>query len=292
MTRDGWNKVKAAVGAVLVGGAVAGAAAAGDVAIMPSMLELAVEPGRDRTEVVQIHYTKDGPHDTQPIRVMLGTENWAMNTAGDLSFTTADAPHSAKPWIVFSPGEAELVPGDVLNVRVSVIVPADTDGGEYRAAVIAQPRMPFRPLSGGERRLELICRLATILYVHVPPVVGDVKFDALQVTHLGGRYHIVPRFHNPGTRHLRVFDSFEVFPLADPPSLDTCFRDEQEAGVVLPGRSRQFVHPLPCDLAPGWYKLLYRADFGGDLPLQEGETTFVVSPDRGDAVASAETPPE
>ena len=52
------------------------------------------------------------------------------------------------------------------------------------------------------------------------------------------------------------------------------------------------MHPLPCDLAPGWYKLLYRADLGGDLPLQEGETTFVIAPERGDAVASAETAPE
>jgi hypothetical protein len=263
-------------------------AAAGDVAIVPSLVELTVLPGEDHTTVVQIHYTKDGPADTQPVRVMLDTENWSMNTAGDLAFTPDDVPFSAKPWIVFSPGEAEIDPGEMMNVRVSVIVPEGTASGEYRAALIAQPRTPFRPLTQGDRRLELICRLATIIYVQVPPVVGDVEFGSLQVTRLDGRYHVVPRFHNRGAAHLRVYDSFEVLPLAEAPSTTTCQREEQEAGVILPGRSRQFVHVLPCDLAPGWYQLIYRADVGKDLPLQEGETTFVISPNDGDALASTE----
>jgi hypothetical protein len=276
---------------VLAGGLAAGNALAGDVAIMPSMLELSVHPGDDVTSVVQIHYGKDGPDDTRPVRVMLGVENWTMNSAGDLSFTAADARWSAKPWIVFSPGEAEIRPGEIMTVRVSVIVPQDTEGGEYRAALIAQPRMPFVPPQQGERRLDLVCRLAAILYVEVPPVLGDVELGALQVTQLDGRWHVVPRFHNPGNRHLRVLDSFEILPLADLPSLLTCDREEQEAGVILPGQWRQFLHPLPCDLPPGWYRLLYRADVGADLPVQEGETTFVIAPDRGDVVAAAEASP-
>lgn len=262
--------------------------AAGDVAIMPSLLELTVQPGEDLTRVVQIHYTKDGPNDTQPIRVMLGAENWSMDTAGELAFTLDEAPFSAKPWIVFSPGEAEIEPGEVMTVRLSVIVPEGAANGEYRAALVAQPRTPFRVLTQGERRLELICRLATIVYVQVPPVVGAVEFGSLQVTRLDGRYHVVSRFLNSGDAHLRVHDSFEVLPLGDAPSPITCRRDEQEAGVILPGRSRQFVHPLACDLAPGWYQLVYRADVGENLPLQEGETTFVVSPNDGDALASTE----
>jgi hypothetical protein len=273
----------------MLAGIHAGEVMAGDVAVIPSMVDVSVEPGDDYTTVVQVHYTSDGPNDTQPIRVMLATENWAMNTAGDLAFTPDDAPCSAKPWIVFSPGEAEIRPGEILSVRVSVIVPEDAAAGEYRAALIAQPRVPFRPVVNGERRLQLVARLATILYVAVPPVVGDVEFNSLQVTLLEGRYNVVPRFHNPGNRHLRVYDSFEVFPLADPPSLMTCVKEESEAGVVLPGQSRQFVHALPCDLAPGWYKLLYQADLGDDLPLQEGETTFVIAPNTTDAVASAES---
>jgi hypothetical protein len=281
---DRWK----AAALVLAGGLAPGDAAAGDVMIMPSMLELSVAPGGDLTEIVQIHYGKDGPDDTRALRVVLGVENWAMNSAGDLSFTNEDAPSSAKPWIVFSPGEAEIRPGEIMTVRVSVIVPDGTEGGEYRAALVAQPRTPFMPVERGERRLSLVCRLATILYVEVPPVVGDIELGSLQVTRLDGRWHVVPRFHNPGNRHLRVLDSFEILPLADAPSLLTCDREEQEAGVVLPGQWRQFLHPLSCDLPPGWYRLLYRADVGADLPIQEGETTFVVAPERGETVAAAE----
>ncbi|GJM44492.1 MAG: hypothetical protein DHS20C21_13340 [Gemmatimonadota bacterium] len=260
---------------------------AGEVSITPSNFELVVHPGEDHTEVVYIRYGKDGPADTQPLRMVLSTEDWDMNEAGQLRFEAEEElTGSARPWIVFSPGEAEVRPGETLVTRVSVIVPEDAAPGEYRAALLAQPRVPYRELKEGERRLDLHCRLASIVYVTVPPVTRGVDLEGLRVARAEDRWIVVPRLINTGQVTVRVHDSFEIL------SLDTgieCERTVQESGVVLPGKSRELVQWLPCRLPQGRYSLVYRADLGTDLPVLEGQTTFEIPANgSGPAIATAE----
>ncbi len=261
-----------------------GVAHAGVVSIQPSLVERALEPGDDFTTVIRVHYAQDGPGDTEPLRILLDTEDWDMDTRGRLSFRGGEepSPGSARPWVVFSPGEAEIVPGEILTVRVSVIVPEDADRGEYRAAFIAQPRAPFQPLEPGERRLDLQCRLASILYVQVGPAAEAIELDGLAVVRKKERWSLVPTFHNGGEAHVRLHDEFEVLSHGSAIEGMTCFRELQEAGVVLPGRSRDLEHPLPCDLPAGRYDVIYRADAGRHLPLMEGMVSFEV-PDLGGA---------
>ena len=258
---------------------------AGDVSVMPTLVEVSVPPGEDYTTVVQVRYTQDGEGDTEPVRIVLASEDWGMDGWGRLSFQGEEtADHSAKSWVVFSPAEAEVRPGELLEVRMSVIVPEDAEPGEYRTSLIVQPRSVFRPAREGEKRIELRCRLATILYLEVPPVTRDAELEHLQVTKLQGRWTVVPTFRNLGDVHLRVFDSWDILPISGDLADVDCVREMDEAGVVLPGKSRQLAHPVACDLESGWYRLTYRADLGEDLPLFEGETTFVVPPE-------VETPP-
>ncbi len=281
-------------------GPVVGPAAAGVVSIQPSLVEAAIEPGDDATTVVRIHYAQDGPGDTEPVRVILGAEDWDMDTRGRLSFragtpgtvgATGEPTDSARPWIVFSPSEAEISPGQSLTVRVSVIVPDDAARGEYRAALIAQPRAPFRPLEPGEKRLDLHCRLASIFYVQVGPVAEAIELAGLQVVRKSEQWSLVPTFLNGGEAHVRVSDEFEILPIGDQVEGLLCFRDMQESGVVLPGQSRDLEHPLPCELPAGHYRVVYRADAGRHLPVMEGETTFEIPASDGVAppvVATAE----
>ena len=99
-------------------------AAAGEVAIVPSLIEAGVSPGDDATTVVQIVYTKDGPDDNDPIRIVLSTEDWDVDRQGRVSFSAeGPGPESVRPWLAFSPGELEILPGESMLVRVSVIVP-------------------------------------------------------------------------------------------------------------------------------------------------------------------------
>ncbi|MCA9752232.1 MAG: hypothetical protein KC591_08590 [Gemmatimonadetes bacterium] len=265
-------------------------AAAGVVSIMPSTIEATVEPGGDVTTTVRVHYGKDGPEDTQPIRVLVTTEGWDMDDSGRLSFDDGEplpgATTDARDWIVFSPGEAEIRPGETLTMRVSIVVPEDASRGEYRAALIAQPRLPYREQRPGTRRLDLLCRLASIVYVKVPPLADSVELDGLRIARTESAFRVVPRLLNGGETTVRVFDSFEILPLDGDP-VWSCRRDSEESGVVLPGRSREFAENLPCDLPAGTYSLLYRADVGAEHPVLEGETSFVVSPE-GTIVAAGE----
>ena len=269
----------ATLSALLVA-AVAGPARAGDVSIMPSNFSLSAAPGEDATTVVHIHYGKDGPEDVSPLRIVLSTEDWDMSEDGSLSFEKErELAASARPWILFSPSEAEVRPGETLVMRVSVLVPDDAEAGEYRAALIAQPRAATGHLAAGTKRLDLQCRLASIVYVTVPPVHRNVDLAGLSVARKDDRWVLQPRIQNLGQTTLRVHDSFEILPLGAAPSTLTCERDLQESGVVLPGRMRELSQWLPCDLPEGTYSLLYRADVGSDLPLLEGETSFTVPGD-------------
>jgi len=252
---------------------------AGDVSIMPSLLELSVEPGQDVTTVVRISYTKDGPDDTQPIRIMLSTESWDMDATGQLTYTAADTiPYSLGSWAHFSPSEAELEPGQTMYVRLSVIVPEDATPGEYRSALIAQPRSPYRPVQHGQKRLEFRYRLASILYVEVPPVAPELELTDLVVATDAERPVVVSTFMNPGSCHLRITDSYQIFALDGTASAPVRVREAEEAGVVLPGRARTLTRRLPTDLPPGEYRLLYQADAGDALPILLGETSFTVRP--------------
>lgn len=289
------DALRSFAGALALGAVLSLPAAAGVVSIMPSTLDIVCEPGDDFTTTIRIHYGQDGPQDTQPARILLTTENWDMNESGELSFRDSDPsrpdagpsgddpaggfgpPASALDWIVFSPGEAEVQPGESLTVRLSVIVPEDAVRGEYRAALIAQPRAPYRPQQSGSRRLELLCRLASIIYVTVPPVSDSIELNDLRVAQRDDGLEVVPQFLNTGEATIRVFDSYEILPIDVSEFAVDCYREKQESGVVLPGRRRELAGRLPCELPAGQYSLIYTADVGEDRPLLQGETTFIVA---------------
>jgi hypothetical protein len=212
-----------------------------------------------------------------------------MDADGKLTFAARDSVSAdAVPAIVFSPSEAELAPGQSMFVRLSVIVPAGTEGGEYRSALIARPRPTYRPLRENQKRLEVRFRLAAVLYVGVPPLARSLELENLVVARVDERWQIVPTFLNRGDAHVRVSDTFEIFPEAATAVAAIYTKPQDETGVVLPGRSRRAVHRLPDGVAllPGLYRVVYRADAGPGLPLLEGETRFEVPRDRAEPVAS------
>ncbi len=248
----------------------------GNVSIMPSLIEATIERGRDQTTLVQIIYSKDGPEDTAPLRIALSEEQWDMDRIGQVSFSPQPAdrnPHD--PRIVFSPSELEIRPGETMEVRLSIIVSDSTVAGEYRSALIAEPRIPYKPLEQGERRLQMRLRLSTILYVEVPRIEHDVELAGLRVDRVEGQWNVIPEFRNNGNGHTRIFDWLELYPLTGDDRGEAIYSKEMdESGVVLPGRTREIHEKLLVELPPGDFLLVYRADGGRDSPLMEGELSF------------------
>lgn len=274
----------ALVAAVLLGAAIQSDARAGEVALLPTRLHLSVPPGQDHTHVLQVMYGKDGPEDQTPVRLVFTEEDWDHGEDGRITFTKGvSTAESVRPWLVFSPSELEIVPGETGEVRVSIVVPEDAEPGEYRTALILQPRVPHRELKEGEKRFDVRLRLSTVVYVEVPPVAADAAMIDLAVVPGDKGWSIRSTFSNAGDVHLRITDEFEIYEMgggaAASVSTDPIVLagEPTEAGIVLPGRSRYFDRPLGAfSLHPGTFRLVYRAETGRDLPLLVGETVFEI----------------
>ena len=120
-------------------------ACGGDVAMMPTRIEITLNPGEDFTTVVNVMHIADDEEDESLLRVSMKTEDWFQDPWGAIEFASSKpGPRSARPWVVFSPGEQQVPPGQSAQVRLSVIVPDDALPGEYRAALIAQPRTNYK----------------------------------------------------------------------------------------------------------------------------------------------------
>lgn len=269
-------------GAGGLAGLVLGAAVparAGDVAMIPTRMTVTVKPGEDFTTLLQVQHIDDGTQDQASFRLSLTKEDWTLSEHGRVDFHVGEpGPESARPWLYFSPSEELLPPGKVVPVRVSIIVPLGTPPGEYRTALIAQPRTPYRPVAKGEARLDMQLRLASMIYVHVPPVTQNVELANLLVLSDGKTLYLEPEFHNRGSSSARFFDEFEVYRAgADSAAAQpVCRLDHGESGVALPNQIRYLRHDLPCTLLPGTYRVVYRAEIGDTAPVMEGEREFTV----------------
>lgn len=274
MRRRTWGWRLALAGGLLLAPV---AAHAGDVAMIPMRIEATVRPGADYTTVLQVQHLDDGTTGQTPFRVALTEEDWTMNSFGRVEFAAGPpSPVSARPLLHFSPGEQTLNPGQAMAVRVSIIVPAGTPPGEYRAALVAQPRLPYRPLTQGDKRLEMQLRLASMIYVIVPPVERRVELTNLLVASDGDRLFVEPELANRGAATARFVDSYEIFSAEAAPdtALPLCRARSEEAGVALPGQVRYLRRNLPCELGPGRYRLVYRTETGADQPVLEGVREF------------------
>ncbi len=266
---------------------------AGDVAMIPTRITIAVSPGKDFTTLLHVQHLDDGTEGQTPFRVSLTEEDWTLSPHGRVDFHDGEPiAESARPWLYFSPGERTLAPGEEVQVRVSIVVPEGTAAGEYRAAIVAQPRTPYRPLGQGDVRLDMQLRLASMIYVQVPPVTRSAELTNLLVLSDGRQIYLEPEFSNRGQATARFFDSYEIYPAAedspvpgasrtaaaaDPAAPEpVCRMAREEAGVALPSQVRYLRRNLPCDLGPGRYRLVYRAETEDDQPVLEGETEFVL----------------
>lgn len=294
---------------------------AGEVALMPTRLHVSIPPGQDYTHVLQVMYGKDRVEDTHALRLVLTEEDWDQEFDGQMTFMKGEpGDSSVRPWLAISPREQELIPGETGEVRVSIVVPEDASPGEYRTALVLQPRVPYRELREGEKRLDFRLRLSTVIYVEVPPVRAGAELTGLDVVPGDKGWSIRSTFSNPGDVHLRLTDEYEVYeihggagavpflredaeaggpagqrdesegPGRPDPQLRAPDRlvlrgDATEAGIVLPGRERYFDRPFgDFALYPGTFRLVYRVDTGRELPLLVGERIFEI-PEPHPAVA-------
>ena len=106
------------------------------ISLAPARIELEMQPGSETTVVVNLDYHSP-VEKAQPVRIVASLNDWTIDRTGQVQFEKANTfPNSASPWLIYSPAETTVVPGNLHAIRVTVSVPKDATPGDHLTALI------------------------------------------------------------------------------------------------------------------------------------------------------------
>src|SRR6185436_8404324 len=90
------------------------------ISLAPARLELEMQPGTETTVVVNLDYHSmcENP---QPVRIVASLNDWTIGRDGQVTFERANTlPNSASSWLIYSPAETTVIPGNLHAIRVTI----------------------------------------------------------------------------------------------------------------------------------------------------------------------------
>ena len=104
-------------------------------ALAPARFELEMKPGTETTVVVDLDF-KTASDLTRPARIVASLNDWNITRDGRVEFFPANTQaNSASSWLIYSPGEAAVMPGAMHQIRVTIAVPSNATPGDHLAAL-------------------------------------------------------------------------------------------------------------------------------------------------------------
>src|SRR5215216_6294752 len=95
------------------------------ISLAPARFELEMQPGSETTVVVNLDYHST-TENSQPVRIVASLNDWTIDRSGEVQFEKANTlPNSASPWVIYSPTETTVIPGNLHSIRVTISVPKD-----------------------------------------------------------------------------------------------------------------------------------------------------------------------
>ena len=259
----------------------------GSMALAPARFELEMKPGTETTVVLNLDY-RSADDMTKPARIVASLNDWNISRDGRVEYFPANTrPHSESPWLIYSPGEASILPGTVHQIRVTVSVPINAVSGDYLTALIVEQRPSTLKQERGAMQMVVKYRMASVFYVKVAGLTKKGNLENLYAESTPDGIIITPVLKNEGNSVIRPAASVTVVDakgktIADLPRFDSL--------PILAGS--ELTQPLLIQgtLSPGKYSVRYNVDFGDGRPATEGVTDLVVKgPER---VAALETAPK
>lgn len=175
-------------------------------------------------------------------------------------------PHSCGNWATLNPVEKRVNPGEKLDVRVTVSVPADTQPGGYWCALnVDQLPDPVEenpdPNQGTQAHLKFLASISTGIYVYIQPLNRSAQVAAVEISDGLAKVKLI----NDGNTPIAVEGRFEFSgeALAGGPvkvalPRTTVFREPQNSAIIAV--------PLPPaeQLPSGAYSVRLILDIGLD----------------------------
>lgn len=243
------------------------------ISLAPARIELEMQPGSETTVVVNLDYHSTGEN-SQPVRIVASLNDWTINRDGQVSFERANTlPNSASSWLIYSPAETTVVPGNLHAIRVTISVPKDATPGDHLTALIVEQRPDNLKLNQNRRQVVIRYRMAAVFYIKVPQLRRQGSLESLRAQANAEQVVVTPLLKNTGNSVIRPLTSLQVTNSA---GVAVAELPQKESLPLLGGA--ELLQPLVLEsrLAPGTYTVKYRVDFQDGSRPTEGVTEFVI----------------
>ncbi|HKG97684.1 MAG TPA: hypothetical protein VKA97_07715 [Pyrinomonadaceae bacterium] len=243
------------------------------ISLAPARIELEMQPGSETTVVVILDYHGTAEY-SQPIRIVASLNDWTIDRNGQVQFEKAGtSPSSASPWLIYSPAETTVTPGNLHAIRVTISVPKDATPGDHLTALIVEQRADNLKLNQNRRQVVIRYRMGAVFYIKVPQLRRHGSLESLRAEANGDQVIVTPFLKNDGNSVIRPLTSLKV---TDSSGASIAELPQKESLPLLGGA--ELIQPLVLEtrLAPGTYSVKYRVDFQDGSRPTEGITELVV----------------
>lgn len=243
------------------------------ISVAPARFELEMTPGSETTVVVNLDYHSTAAN-SQPVRILASLNDWTIDRDGQVQFEKANTfPNSASSWLIYSPAETTVIPGNLHAIRVTITVPKDATSGDHLTALVVEQRPDNIKLNENRRQMVIRYRMAAVFYIKVPQLRRQGSLESLRAEAKGDQVVVTPLLKNSGNSVVRPLTSLKVTDNAGAPVVDL---PQKESLPLLGGA--ELMQPLVIDtrLAPGTYSVKYRVDFQDGSRPTEGITELIV----------------
>ena len=253
------------------------------ISLAPARIELEMQPGSETTVVVNLDYHSTAEN-SQPVRIVASLNDWTIERDGQVRFERANTlPNSASPWLIYSPAETTVVPGNLHAIRVTVSVPKDATPGDHLTALIVEQRADNIKLNQNLRQMVIRYRMAAVFYIKVPQLRRQGSLEGLRAEANAEQVVITPLLKNSGNSVLRPLTSLKV---TDNSGVSVAELPQKESLPLLGGAELMQPLVLESRLAPGTYTVKYRVDFQDGSRPTEGVTEFVIPASQRTSIGS------
>ena len=243
------------------------------ISLAPARLELEMQPGTETTVVVNLDYHAVGEN-SQPVRIVASLNDWTIDRDGQVRFERANTlPNSASSWLIYSPAETTVIPGNLHAIRVTVSVPKDATPGDHLTALIIEQRPDNIKLNQNRRQMVIRYRMGAVFYIKVPQLRRQGSLESLRAEATADSLVVTPLLKNAGNSVIRPLTSLKVTNSA---GVAVAELPQKESLPLLGGA--ELIQPLVLEtrLAPGTYNVKYRVDFQDGSRPTEGVTELVI----------------
>src|SRR5215216_4193771 len=243
------------------------------ISLAPARLELEMQPGSETTVVVNLDYHGTAEN-SQPIRIVASLNDWTIDRNGQVQFEKAGTlPNSASPWLIYSPAETTVTPGNLHAIRVTISVPKDATPGDHLTALIVEQRADNLKLNQNRRQVVIRYRMGAVFYIKVPQLRRHGSLESLRAEAKGDQVIVTPFLKNDGNSVIRPLTSLKV---TDSSGTAVAELPQKESLPLLGGA--ELLQPLVLEsrLVPGTYTVKYRVDFQDGSRPTEGVTELVI----------------